>query len=79
MTKKTNYSINGLTILKKTVSKIDGFTDPVTISEHLKGIYEKLYNRTGTSEPLENLYDEIDTKVTEDDFVYVDKVTPELT
>ena len=63
---------------QKTVSKIDGFTDPVTITEHLKGIYEKLYNRTGTSEPLENLYDEVDTKVTEDDLVYVDKVTPEL-
>ena len=63
---------------QKSVSKIDGFTDPGSITDHLKGIYERLYNRTGSSEPLENLFAEVDSKVTEDNLVDVDKVTPDL-
>ena len=63
---------------QKIISKIDGHTDSVSITDHLKGIYEKLYNRTGTSEPLKNLLDEVDSNVTEDDLIQVDKVTPDL-
>jgi L-cysteine desulfidase len=59
-------------------SKIDGHTDPVQIADHLKGLFENLYNRTGTQEPLKNLMDEVDASVTVDDLEIVDKITPEL-
>ena len=63
---------------EKVVTKIDGYTDPVSITDHLKGIYERLYNRTGSSEPLERLYEEVDCQVTSDSIAEVDKVTPDL-
>jgi hypothetical protein len=63
---------------QKLISKIDGHTDSETITDHLKSIYEKLYNRTGSSEPLENLFDEVSSKVSEDNLEDVDKVTPGL-
>ena len=35
-------------------SKIDGFSKESDIDNHFKGIYESLYNRTGSDEPLRN-------------------------
>ena len=59
-------------------SRIDGKTDPVSIADHLKGLFENLYNRTGTDEPLRNLFDDVDERVSNHDLKDVDKVTPEL-
>ena len=59
-------------------SKMDGHTDPVNITEHLKNIYEGLYNRTGSKVPLQNLLSEVDAGISDDDMSDVLKVTPEL-
>ena len=48
-------------------SRIDGKTDPVSIADHLKGLFENLYNRTGTDEPLRNLFDDVDERVSNHD------------
>ena len=63
---------------QKIASRIDGKTDPVSIADHLKGLFENLYNRTGTDEPLKNLFDKVDDTVSHHDLKMVDKVTPEL-
>ena len=59
-------------------SKVDGFTDPDSISDHFKSIYEGLYNRTGSKEPLENLLVEVNDSIEAQDIIDVRKVTPEL-
>ena len=59
-------------------TKIDGKTDPLSITEHLKNIYEALYNRTGSKVPLQNILSEVDKDISNDDMVDVEKVTPEL-
>ena len=59
-------------------SKIDGHTDPVNITEHLKNVYEGLYNRTGSKVPLQNLLREVDEDISDDDMSDILKVTPEL-
>ena len=59
-------------------SKIDGHTDPESITEHLKNIYEGLYDRTGSKVPLQNLLSEVDEGIGDDDLSNVLKVTPEL-
>ena len=46
-------------------TRVDGHTEPESIADHLKGIYETLYNRTGTDEPLKNLLGEVDGMITE--------------
>ena len=63
---------------QKIVSRVDGKTDPVSIADHLKGLFENLYNRTGTDEPLKNLFDDVDGSVSQHDLEVVDKVTPAL-
>ena len=63
---------------QKIVSRMDGKTDPVSIADHLKGLYENLYNRTGTEEPLKNLFDHVDETISQHDLEAVDKVTPDL-
>ena len=47
----------------KVASKVDGHNDPDSISDHFKTIYEALYNRTGTKEPLENLLQQVNASV----------------
>ena len=42
-----------------TASKVDGHTDPESITNHLRNIYQGLYNRTGSKAPLQNLLDEV--------------------
>ena len=59
-------------------SKVDGHTDPESITNHLKNIYQGLYNRTGTKAPLQNLLDEVNESITSSDTTEVEKVTPEL-
>ena len=59
-------------------TRVDGHTEPESIADHLKGIYETLYNRTGTDEPLKNLLGEVDGMITAADLNQVDKITPEL-
>ena len=63
---------------QKVASKIDGHTDPVSITDHLKNIYQGLYNRTGSKVPLENLLHEVNEAVSNQDILDVQKVTPEL-
>ena len=63
---------------QKIASRIDGKTDPDSIADHLKGLFENLYNRTGTDEPLKNLFDEVDLVVSNHELNEVDKVTPDL-
>ena len=59
-------------------SKIDGHTDPTSITHHLKNIYQGFYNRTGSQVPLENLLNEVNQNITSEDIIDVKKVTPEL-
>ena len=59
-------------------SKMDGKTSPEDIADHLKDLYHGIYNRTGSSAPLENLFKKVDEKVNDDCLGDVDKVTPDL-
>ena len=59
-------------------SKMDGKTSPEDIADHLKEMYHGIYNRTGSSAPLENLFKKVDERVNDDYLNDVDKVTPEL-
>jgi hypothetical protein len=63
---------------QKVASKIDGHTDPVTITDHLKDIYHNLYNRTGSKEPLENLLNEVNEEIRDQDIIDVNKITPDF-
>ena len=62
----------------KVATKVDGHTDPDSIADHFKDIYQGLYNRTGSKEPLENLLVEVNATIEDSDIVDVRKVTPEL-
>ena len=59
-------------------SKIDGKSQPEDIADNFKDIYEKIYNRTGTSEPMEKLLGEVNEKINSSDLDEVQKVTPDL-
>ena len=59
-------------------SKVDGNTDPESISENFKEIYSSLYNRTGTDEPLKKLLKEVDNAIVQEDMLDVQKVTTDL-
>ena len=59
-------------------TKVDGHTDPESITDHFKEIYSALYNRTGTDEPLKNLMSEVNDAIADEDIVDVLKGTPEL-
>ena len=63
---------------QKGASKVDGHTDPERIADHFKDIYQGLYNRTGSKEPLENLLHEVNTDIEDQDILDVKKVTPEF-
>ena len=65
-------------VAEKVASKVDGHTDPDNISDHFKNIFQGLYNRTGSKEPLENLLNEVNESVEAQDIVDVRKITPEL-
>ena len=59
-------------------SKMDGKANAEDIADHLRDLYSGIYNRTGSSEPLENLFKNVDEKVDNECLKDVDKVTPEL-
>ena len=46
-----------------TSTKIDGCNTPEDIADKFKDIYNGLYNRTGTSEPMEDLLREVNEKI----------------
>ena len=62
----------------KVATKVDGHTDPESITDHFKDIYSALYNRTGTDEPLKNLMNEVNDSIEDGDMLDVQKVTPDL-
>ena len=62
----------------KVATKVDGHTDPVTITDHFKELYSTLYNRTGSDEPLKNLMNEVNDSIEDGDITDVLKVTPDL-
>ena len=51
---------------------------PESIADKFKDIYEKLYNRTSNSEPINKLLSEINENVCEKDMDDVEKVTSEM-
>ena len=61
-----------------TSSKIDGYSDDTAIANHFKNIYEKLYNRTGSTEPLQNLLSEVDNMCNKADQEIIEDVNPQL-
>ena len=61
-----------------TSTKVDGANSPESIADKFKDIYEKLYNRTSNSEPINKLLSEINENVSEKDMDDVEKVTSEM-
>ena len=54
--------------------KMVGNTNPDDIADHLKDMYHSIYNRTGSSQLLEKVDENVNVECLGD----VDKVTPEL-
>ena len=59
-------------------TKIDGKNKPDEIADRFKEIYSELYNRTGSTEPMDDLLKEVNDKISDEDLDMVDKVTGEL-
>lgn len=59
-------------------SKIDGFSKGSDIANHFKEIYESLYNRTGSDEPLRNIHNKVNSSCTIEDSQILDLLTPKL-
>ena len=61
-----------------TSTKIDGKNSPEDIADHFAATYRELFNRTESNENMINLFNEVDDKISNDDFKDIDKVTSKL-
>ena len=57
---------------------IDKISDPKAISEHFCEIYKKIYNHHDTQEQVNEIYTKLDENVDEEDFVWLQSITPQL-
>ena len=60
------------------VNKIDAAEGAEEISEHFKSLYEEIYNHHGKNGELDELVQNINSKVKRSDLEWVEKITPEL-
>ena len=58
--------------------KRQGHNTPEDIADAFKDIYSGLYNRTGTSEPMEELLKEVNENIKDKHLEDVNRVTPDL-
>jgi hypothetical protein len=61
-----------------TSAKIDGHSEDTAIANHFRNIYDKLYNRTGSHEPLQKLLSHVDGMCNESDKEVIKEVNPQL-
>ena len=59
-------------------TKIDGNSTPEEIADHFGETYKELYNRTGSKEPMINLFSEVHDKIGESDQDDISKVNTDL-
>ena len=59
-------------------SKIDSKTSPEDIADHFSDIYKELFNRTGTSQPLKDLFKEVNENINDAEYETLNKVDSKL-
>ena len=57
---------------------VDNKSGSPSISAHFKEIYKKIYNTHDTSEKVEKIMEDVNSKISEEDLNVVDKITPAL-